>query len=175
MKSPVGKRVAIDKAKQVLARSKRRPGAKVDVNGIAEALGVTVLHHDLGDDVSGMLIAKKERAVIVVNSMHHANRQRFSLAHELGHYVLHRQKEPEVFHRDEVSALGTSRLEIEANTFAAELLMPEEDIRDWAESDDLDLLDDQAITEKAGELGVSVQALSIRLDRLGLLRLDYYV
>jgi hypothetical protein len=45
----------------------------------------------------------------------------------------------------------------------------------WADSYDLDLLDDKEITDKAEELGVSVQALSIRLDRLGLLRLDYFV
>lgn len=174
MKSPVGKRVAVERAKQILARSRRRSGGKVDVGQLAEALGVTVLNHELDDEVSGMLLAKKERAVIVVNSKHHRNRQRFSLAHELGHYVLHREGEAEVFHRDEVSSLGTSRVEVEANTFAAELLMPEEDIRNWAESYEFDLLDERAITEKAGELGVSVQALSIRLDRLGLLRLDYY-
>lgn len=55
--------------------------------------------------------------------------------------------------------------------------MPEASLKAWAESADFDPLDfnvDHAIARKAEELGVSQQALNIRLERLGFFRSDYY-
>jgi len=71
-----------------------------------------------------------------VNSAHSPTRQRFSLAHELGHALMHLPPNPpaegdavvdrplEVLYRDGLSAKGKDKREIEANSFAAELLMP---------------------------------------------------
>ncbi len=62
-------------------------------------------------------------------------RQRFTIAHELGHFFLHRASSTvfvdaaPIFFRDESSSNGSQREEIEANAFAAELLMPEDAIR----------------------------------------------
>lgn len=150
----------------------------VDVNSLAEQEGILIREETLEDNVSGMLVIKDERSVIVVNANHHQNRQRFTIAHELGHYFLHRSfssvffDESLLFFRDEKSAQGTKFQEIEANTFAAELLMPEQILRERLSQEPLDALDDveqSALGELAAELQVSCQALTIRLTRLGLI------
>ncbi|BAY93792.1 MULTISPECIES: ImmA/IrrE family metallo-endopeptidase [unclassified Tolypothrix] len=150
----------------------------VDLNLIAEQEGIFIRKEALEDNVSGMLVIKDEQSVIVVNVKHHPNRQRFTIAHELGHYFLHRKlasiffDESLLFFRDEKSAQGTKFQEIEANTFAAELLMPEKVLRERLSQEPLDALDDveqSALGELADELQVSCQALTIRLTRLGLI------
>src|SRR4051812_22563300 len=120
---------AVRKAKDTLDRV----GSKVpvDVEAAAKACGVRVVHQDLEDSVSGMLVIKDGHGVIGVNQNHHPNRRRFTIGHELGHYILHRRKAKvfvdasPVFFRDETSADGTETQEVDANAFAAELLMPE--------------------------------------------------
>ena len=67
--------------------------------------------------------------MIGVNEDHHSNRQRFSIAHEIAHFVLHHgdtyiDKGYRVHFRDLESGSGTKREEMEANAFAAALLMP---------------------------------------------------
>ncbi len=75
--------------------------------------------------------SSERRWAIIVNSGHAPVRQRFTIAHELGHLLLHRYSQLhadagfKVRFRDENSSLGSIREEIEANQFAAELLMPE--------------------------------------------------
>ena len=63
-----------------------------------------------------------------LNSAHHIHHQRFMIAHEIGHFVLHEGKmyvdTPTVRFRDSVSGLAIDNEEIESNGFAAELLMP---------------------------------------------------
>ena len=61
----------------------------LDVEAIAEKLGAEVIFDKLGDDVSGLLVREADRVVIGVNDAHPETRQRFTIAHELGHLVLH--------------------------------------------------------------------------------------
>jgi Zn-dependent peptidase ImmA (M78 family) len=168
----------VARARQV-ARQIARPRADelpVDVRAIAEELGVTVADVDLSDDVSAVLVTKDKQAIIGVNRAHHPNRQRFSIAHEIGHLLLHAQnagtqtfiESTSVFFRDGRSSDGSELREIEANAFAAELLMPEHRLRNELRSQRLDLLDEDAMKPLAQKFGVSVQALNIRIARLGL-------
>jgi Zn-dependent peptidase ImmA (M78 family) len=152
--------------------------APVDVNFLAKQEGILIRKEALEDNVSGMLVIKDEQSVIVVNANHHPNRQRFTIGHELGHYFLHRNfssvffDESLLFFRDEKSAEGIKIQEIEANTFAAELLMPEQVLRERLSQESLDALDDveqSALVQLAAEFQVSCQALTIRLMRLGLI------
>jgi Zn-dependent peptidase ImmA (M78 family) len=140
--------------------------------------GIIIRKESLEDSVSGMLVIKDNQSVIVVNSNHHTNRQRFTIAHELGHYFLHKNSanvffdESLLFFRDERSAQGVKFQEIEANTFAAEFLMPEQAMRERISQEPLDALDDleqSALGRLATEFQVSCQALTIRLMRLGLI------
>jgi Zn-dependent peptidase ImmA (M78 family) len=100
----------------------------IAVERVAAKCGVRVLGWDFGDAVSGLLLDLDSGPAIGFNSRQSRGRQRFTIAHELGHYILSHH---ENFHIDLASstAHGESanyswRDERAANDFAAELLMP---------------------------------------------------
>ena len=64
----------------------------VPVEKLAKALGARVEYTPFDDELSGMAFVRDGKPVIGVNSNHHPNRQRFTIAHELAHVVLHRSK-----------------------------------------------------------------------------------
>jgi Zn-dependent peptidase ImmA (M78 family) len=150
-------------------------GPAVPVNDIAKQMGALVVEDSLGQGVSGILYRQEGQPhVIAVNSAHAAVRQRFSIAHELGHLELHEGRPIIVDHlvrgrvnmRDERSSLATSREEIEANGFAAALLMP----ADWISADLDDSLGEPAgkkIEALARKYDVSKEAMEWRLINLG--------
>jgi Zn-dependent peptidase ImmA (M78 family) len=146
----------------------------IDIAAIVKRLGVGVRLQPMEESVSGMLVIRDGRATIGVNQSHHPNRQRFTLAHELGHYLLHSKRtqvfvdSSTMFFRDGLAAEGIDKVEIDANAFAAELLMPEGVLRDITRHQPLDAFDDRAIQSLAVKFGVSVRALTIRLTKLGL-------
>jgi Zn-dependent peptidase ImmA (M78 family) len=144
----------------------------VPVDKIAKAVGAQVVYSPLDDELSGMVLIKAESTLIGVNSLHHPNRQRFTIAHEIGHLELHKSfimgqvhvdKKFPVLMRDPNSATGTDRLEIEANRFAAELLMPEWAVRRVLEREAIDIDDDRTVADLAKKFRVSRQALQYRL------------
>lgn len=129
-------------------------------------------------NMSGMLVVQGDIATAVVNRDHSMTRKRFTLAHELGHFILHKDSSSvfidssPIFYRDEQSAQGLLTEEVEANAFAAELLMPENWLREKVADLPLDYVTDEAgVARLAQELQVSVQALSIRLGKLGLVNM----
>src|ERR1041384_7945755 len=65
----------------------------VAVERVAAGLGLQVERADL-DDVSGLLVIEDDKGMIGVNASHPQVRQRFTIAHEVGHYVLHRDQLP---------------------------------------------------------------------------------
>ncbi|HLP88195.1 MAG TPA: ImmA/IrrE family metallo-endopeptidase [Nostocaceae cyanobacterium] len=163
------------KAKQAAKKILESFGDSLPINldAILKAYNLSVRKEKLEDKTSGMLVIKDGYAIIGINANHHPNRQRFTIAHELGHFLLHQTvsnifiDSSLVFLRDEKASEGTKRQEIEANTFAAELLMPELVLIEKAHNLPLD--DDQVVKKLADEFGVSVQALTIRLTKLGLI------
>jgi len=153
----------------------------IDVEAVAERLGLAVLYDDLGaPEISGVLVSNNEGACIFIQRLDHPNRQRFSIAHEIGHHVLkHQFVEGEHVHvdrghyisrRDDRSAAGVDPKEMEANAFAACMLMPEELVRERAAvvSRGQAILD-QHVRELARDFQVSEQAMTIRLTKIGLL------
>lgn len=148
----------------------------VDVTKVAEHYGLLIREQELEDAVSGMLLVKDKRAVIGVNRNHHPNRRRFTVAHEVGHYLMH-TGESQVFienlslYRDELSKSGTDVREIEANAFAAELLMPSNALRKAVGAQMIDAFYDETIIRQlALEFGVSAQAMTVRLSKLNLIK-----
>ena len=145
----------------------------IDVEAIAASLGVRVERADLGDDVSGVLERRSDQAVIGVTWTPPPTRQRCPIPHELGHFLLHEagtyiDKGTYARFRDEQSGSGTDREEVEANAFAAALLMPASLIQKEARSHRFDPADDAALNALAVTFAVSSQAMSIRLSNLGL-------
>jgi Zn-dependent peptidase ImmA (M78 family) len=148
--------------------------APVLVSKIAKAKGARIFVDTLEGDLSGFLYRDRDQAVIGVNTSHSPARQNFTIAHELGHLLLHDQEQLHVDRefrvrlRSDVSSQGTDEAEQEANFFAASLLMPREFIeRDLENEEYVDLLDDDFLNGLARKYGVSAQALAIRLKTLG--------
>ena len=90
--------------------------------------------NDLVDKTtSGFLLKTNKEHTIVINKNQNLRRKRFTLAHEIGHYLLGHLSNVDfgLTCRNSKSAEGIDIEEIEANTFAAELLVPEMLIREW--------------------------------------------
>jgi Zn-dependent peptidase ImmA (M78 family) len=161
----------------LLAQHRITNGA-VPVDAIARNLGIEIRLDKVDDGLSGFIVRDKEsrKAIIGANKSHHPHRRRFTIAHELGHFLLH---EGHMVHLDEnrgayrinlrssESAGGEDNDEKEANLFAAELLMPVAFLQEDLVGKDLDLLEDSDFLEKlARKYKVSVQALTFRLAYL---------
>lgn len=156
--------------------------ADVPVDQIIKSVGIEIRKEEVDDDLSGFLFRDvgKGKAVIGVNAAHPENRVRFTLAHELGHFLLH---EGETAHfdgkrpglrvslRSTESSKGTNDNEKEANLFAAELLMPAKFLEKDLRGKSVDLMDEDALDELAKKYKVSVQALTFRLNNLGYIEL----
>ena len=143
----------------------------VPVVAIVEFLGATVRYSPFQGELAGMLIRDKdnERIVVGVNSLHHGNRQRFTIAHECGHLRLHDgnrtyiDRSFRINRRDGVSSLATDPEEIEANRFAAELLMPYDMIMADLIECEPDIEDESELWNLADKYAVSLQALTLRI------------
>jgi Zn-dependent peptidase ImmA (M78 family) len=157
-----------------LLREHHIRSAPIPVADVAKALGAEVQFEPADDDLSGFLYRDRKRTVIGVNADHHANRQNFTIAHELGHILLHDfhdvhvDRKFKVWLRSEASSKGTDTEEKEANLFAAEFLMPARLLaKDVEQIGSIDLSDEAAIQDLAERYGVSTQAMTFRLAYLG--------
>lgn len=132
---------------------------------------------DLDDyDVSGVSLFKDGRFAIIINTAKPETRQHFTLAHELGHYFLHKdllRKEESIIDGDSwldgpnilyrLNGEENMQLELEANNFAGSLLMPEELVRRaWEVTGSIETC--------AKLFRVSAVAMSVRLTRLELIK-----
>ena len=149
--------------------------APVPINSIAEQMGLTIKPYDLGVNVSGVLVINQNTATIGINPLDPPVRQRFTIAHELGHYELHRDKgdlfvdKQRILFRDENSSLGELRNEKEANAFAAAILMPENLMNKEIKKKHLNVSDEEAVKKLAKTFGVSEIAMTFRITNLNLL------
>jgi Zn-dependent peptidase ImmA (M78 family) len=168
------------KAAEALIERMNVNSVPVDVNVIARGLGLKILYSELPQDISGLLVSKDESASICVREGEPLVRQRFTIAHEIGHFCLKHQFENgehlERVHVDEgwkVTARSNSRtsgvdpIEVEANQFAGALLMPSRLLKERI-SEYGTKLHDEHVSELAREFKVSEQAMAIRLATLGL-------
>lgn len=162
----------------------------VDLERLASALQVNLHVEALEDEISGMLVVADGLVHVVVNSNHHPNRQRFTIAHEIGHLRLHHQAGDQLFVDTKLAVYNrigpassaayslpgsttNSEQEREANVFAASLLMPEALLRSYIDSRQLDISDEFDIALLANAFGVSEQAMSIRLKNLQLVEYTF--
>ena len=122
---------------------------------------------NLSKGVEGMLMPRPdgsgEWGIIYNESIRSAGRRNFTLAHELGHYLLHRQAHPgglECTNRNMADwDEGRNRIEAEANTFASYLLMPLDDFRAQIKGRAIDI---DVMTELAERYAVSLTAAILK-------------
>ncbi len=148
--------------------------APVPVDRIAKQEGARIQFGPLDRELSGMFFIKDDAAVIGVNSLHHPNRQRFTIGHELGHMLLHRDqistdvhvdKELAVLRRDAVSATGTEKIEIEANQFASYLLVPDFLLEPFLKDNPSIADNEQELEALAKKFKVSTLMMQLRIHR----------
>lgn len=138
----------------------------VDPIKIATELGIDVFFTELELNVAGAIVQRPyQDPTIMLNRSDHPNRQRFTCAHELGHFVLRSDDDSPAFEyvdrRDVLASQGTSPVEMFANAFAANLLMPEGELRRWKR-------DGLSNAELTARFKVSREAMANRLVNLGL-------
>lgn len=141
-------------------------GLPVDPVWIARQLGLDVIESDLDQDISGALFKEAgEDPVIVLNARDSKVRKRFTCAHEIGHYVKRLEANQANYEfvdlRGPTAANGCDPEEIFANQFAANLLMPEDQVRIMRR-------DGFHPSVIAARLGVSDDAIMYRLKNLRL-------
>lgn len=115
---------------------------------------------------SGILLRKEGIAFMAVNSDEAPVRQRFTIAHELGHFFLHENKESFIDYRDNKKNIIRDKKEIEANKFAAALLMPKKMLQKDVKSYLAGGFDESVVSFLAKKYEVSDEAMTFRLMNL---------
>ncbi len=152
-------------ARKLLADFGLRYGGEVDLDDLAWVLGVLVHSASMVGAVA-QLVRHGRRAVITVSdTVTSALRWRFTVAHELGHYLLHGPRESQLSrcldaHFDGVSTRGIER---EANVFSSEFQMPK---ALWTGHSRVTAGDLGHVTNLAERYQVSLTAAAIRFVEL---------
>jgi Zn-dependent peptidase ImmA (M78 family) len=151
------------------------PPTPVEV--VAERLNACIRRAPFPDDLSGLLYREKdqEQPIIGVNSLHPEVRQRFTIAHEIGHLQLHPATAIHIDRsvlfriKNKKTREVSDPEEREANQFAAELLMPERFIRKDLGNMAIEIGDADLLSNLAARYQVSQEAMVYRLMNLGYL------
>ena len=105
------------------------PG-EIDLRDLAMDRNVFVREGDI-HGAEGRLLRKKKNGIIHIRKgIKPEGRRRFTIAHELGHWELHEAYSQFLCNAEDMRDYGQSPLEVEANCFAAELLMPNSHFRE---------------------------------------------
>lgn len=147
-------------------------GPPVNIEAIIRGLGVELDKRAyLSTDISGELKKSGESYRISVNGLDSYFRQRFTMAHELGHYLLHRDRigdgivDDRAYRSTDPSKYKSTLIgqaeEAEANRFAARILMPADKVTAEAK-------DASSLSTLAERFQVSKLAMEIRLSTLGI-------
>lgn len=148
----------------------------VDVENIAKQMDVEVIETLLPDETSGVLEKTQSgKNTIFVNKTHAPVRKRFTIAHEIGHYLLSSRDgiyvDKKIFFRNGKSQQAINDDEIAANSFAAELLMPtpfiKKALNKFLQNGIFDSGED-VVQKLSDEFKVSTTAMSIKLQNMGL-------
>ena len=137
------------------------PGRPVDIISLCERIGPEVFEaSDMPKHLSGFIQREPgDKFKIYYNGNEPKTRQRFTVAHELAHYILHRGELKDEYPESVLLRGGLSnKKETEANKLAAAILMPYDKLDAYVEGHL-----DSSIEEVAKVFGVSAQTMSIRM------------
>lgn len=139
----------------------------IKLGEIAKRFGLVVKKATLPPNISGEIKETNGQVVIKVNRHDVKARQRFTLAHEISHFLLHRELlrngiRDDVLYRSKHS----DKIEAEANRLAADILMPLAVSLKLMESHEVDVKGELLYEKVADVMGVSTTALKIRLGKM---------
>lgn len=138
------------------------------LGALAKKLDIIVKQSTLAPNISGEIKESDGVVTIKINRHDAITRQRYTLSHEIAHFLLHRHLlqngiEDDVLYRSTQS----NEIEAEANRLAADIIMPLELIRSLIQKYSLDDINKEKVYEQvAEELNVSTTALAIRLEKI---------
>ena len=138
----------------------------IKVGVIAKAFGITVKKSTLGAGISGEIKKIGVEVIIRVNRHDVKERQRFTLAHEIAHYLLHEDSigdgiVDDILYRSSLS----DELEAQANRLAADIVMPIHLIQK-IQKQEQGLKIEQKIEKLAQKAEISTTAIKIRLGKI---------
>lgn len=139
---------------------------RVDPIALAKSYGIEVIGTPF-IDVDGSIEKNDDKIVIRYNTNSHLNRQRFTIAHELGHFIAGHLNGSNKMFRDQSKNFTINNYdvqEVEANKIAAQILMPQETVKHLIEDVGI-----STIEELARILDVSTGAMHYRLKNLGII------
>lgn len=161
-------RAAIENISDTLLTKTRATVIPVDLNKIAKHLGLTIQEENFEDNLSGVLLRNEK--VIAINKSHSDRRKKFTIAHEIGHFIIHTKLDKffdGVYKREKINTTANNVHETQANEFAASLLMPKKELLKSIEEVNMGKI--QSLSQLAEVYRVSEQAMSFRLLNLGFL------
>lgn len=142
----------------------------VKLGQLARDLGVAIKVSSMGTGISGQISREGDQYVIRVNRNEARERQRFTVAHELSHYLLHRNvidSSPEGIKDTVLYRSGKpEQIEFEANRLAAEIVMPMSLVARELQSSFGGLVTEATIESLASRFEVSKAAMEIKLSTL---------
>lgn len=152
--------------REALGYARERPVADL-IEAIEDRGGAHCLVLELTDGVAGAYVAKPGLPLLFVNGVHGITRQRFTLAHEFGHFRMGHSTVID----EHVTIAGVERdpNEVSANAFAAEFLMPREATRAWGAEHVRAAVTLEHVVVFANEYGVSPQAARYAFETAGVL------
>ena len=143
---------------------KRAPQTAVDIRRLCKQLDVQLEERKIDDDgACRFRTSEPYSAIIEVSKQAAETRKRFTIAHELGHLLLHPETR-DGWRRDSFSSSGTNQEEREANGFAADLLVPFADLRAWLNLLRVETRVPVVVAKMAETYEISDAAARIRLD-----------
>ena len=135
----------------------------IDLNIILDRYAISLKKGGFTDEtISGAF--NRSESTIYVSERESSERQLFTVAHELGHFKLHKDRTTDILYRMPLWPFnnGEAKDETQANWFAANLLMPKQAVKQmWSITHDIEQI--------AGFFGVSKTAMHFRLKDLGLI------
>lgn len=152
---------------------------RIDVLAIMEALRITYYERPMSEGVSGSIDWDKDKFTIIVNSRMGPQRKRFTAAHEISHYLIHRDllmkakiwgtHVDKLFgderHQDNSHPLLPSH-DVQANRYAIKLLLPQFPVeRVWSETVGTF---EERVADVAKVFDISTPAMTIRLETMGI-------
>jgi Zn-dependent peptidase ImmA (M78 family) len=164
----------IDQRVGLLLHKHKIVNSPVPVDNIAEGLGAKIIYENFNGEISGLLLKRPGSIIIGVHKAQAPTRKRFTIAHEIGHLEMHSgaleqvhvDKNFEMHLRSAASSTAEDVAEIEANTFAACLLMPRNLVMRDVGDQILDFEDPRLVRQLAEKYQVSTQAMTFRLINL---------
>jgi Zn-dependent peptidase ImmA (M78 family) len=138
-------------------------GPLPDILTVVEDLaGIPVAILSLPNGIAGAFGRRRNQPFIFLNGNEPLVRQRFTLAHEFGHYRLGHL--PVVDTTEAIFGKTTNLDEIQARYFAGEFLLPKPALESWLERNEPESIDLEVVVRLAAAFGVSAMTTRVRLE-----------